>query len=262
VSAFASLATTSLAVYAIFFSSASQTLIQYLQSELTVSNYKISTLEEREDKLQREIERREVALNRLTEEVDTLNVEIASLVAEKNFTIGEIGNLHKEREKLGRELSSLEAKLLSSKEAVVKFRLLGDIRSVIVSTKAEEILSEAYSDTGTTPRDIEVWADFEKHLGRLVEKLSGTDRDIGKGLLDKFLRRCSDLHLRRVSVPRIAVPKDSFEMLDYQSMTDVERSEIDAAVSANERIFRESVNSTTSKIRSEEQKIIDCFASL
>jgi chromosome segregation ATPase len=123
-----------LAIYGLFFSTTSQALVSYLQSELAVRNQRIASMELREQQLQLSISQTQVTLGDLNEQRAGLERQVADLNAE--------------REALSRKAESLGSTLSSTEFSLVREKISAKLASTIVSTLSLNLDTELWSAQG------------------------------------------------------------------------------------------------------------------
>lgn len=259
ISAFASVVTVCLAVWALFFSSASQSLVQYLQSELSYRNSKIASLEVDEATLRTAILSREQTVRELQVKADSIKADLLGLERSRAALFGENKLLSEKRKSVEKDLLALGEQLLVARSSVVKFKLLGLIKERIVSTKVFSFIDEDGTIDQLKSKDIEVWSDYSKFIADLVDNLKGSELLTGKDIQKKFLTQCSYLKNNLIHVPSLSSPIHPFERSDYFSLSDLERQKLDSNYSALEKEFLAEIDSVTKQILDAQVRIENCF---
>jgi peptidoglycan hydrolase CwlO-like protein len=116
VSAITSSATTALAIWAIFFSSASQTVVDFLQSELAIRNSKIVALEKTSEGLQIEIQSRQAELSLLSQQISVANKDKENVLSENK-------KLQHEKDELGKNIDILQEEIEAFSASYSRLRI-------------------------------------------------------------------------------------------------------------------------------------------
>lgn len=194
ISALCAFALAALAVYGLFFSTTSQALVSYLQSELAVRNQRIAAMELREQQLQTSIAQSQTILTDLNSQKSGLEKQVADLASEREA-------LSKKAENLGSSLSVTEFSL-------VREKISAKLASTIVTTLSFTLDDELWSAQGVNARIVKPWNDYFTFIKRTAEGLPEPDRALGKSVVTRFIEQCAPRYATQsVSIPAIKQAK-------------------------------------------------------
>jgi cell division protein FtsB len=188
VSAVCAFALAALAIYGLFFSTTSQALVSYLQSELAVRNQRIATMELREQQLQLSISQTQATLGDLNEQRTGLEKQVADLNAE--------------REALSRKAESLGSTLSSTEFSLVREKISAKLASTIVSTLSLNLDTELWSAQGVQARSVRPWNDYFAFIKKTAEELNERDQALGQTIVARFVDQCG----ARFSTQTVRIP--------------------------------------------------------
>lgn len=166
ISAISALSLAALAIWAAFFSPASQALVGYLQSELAARNLRVTQLESRELELK----------------LSTANLEkqITELSKQKS-------ELQKQTDLLEKERAELSAGLSDAKSRLVKTRFANRYNeAVIVVTWPIYIIGRSNSKA----QRFEVYSDYLRRAREIAATFENDDRKQADAIVQNFIARC------------------------------------------------------------------------
>ncbi len=262
ISAIASMATVSLAIWAIFFSSASQSLVQFLQSELSYRNSKIANLEAQEFALQEAILKREQTVRELQIKADDIKAELQGLLSDRQALLASKKTLENEKGRLESKSQALAGHLIDARLKVVQFKLLGELKSKVVTTRADSLYRGSKSRKKNQSEKIEIWSDYVEFIRRSVNELSGDERAIGRDIFNGFQAKCGKLRSRVVIVSDLVEPDLPTEFSNYSSLTTSEREKLDREYDVLKKKYFSNLNKFAGMIHDEQLKIENCFQEL
>jgi hypothetical protein len=177
-----------LAVYGLFYSQTSQALVTYLQSELTVRNQRIATLELREQQLQLSISQSQATLGDLNAQKATLEDQVA--------------NLNVERQALARKAEELGSSLSNTEFSLVREKIRTKLASTMISTLSIKLDDELWSPQGVQARTVKPWDAYLAFIKKTADQLADSDRHLGQQVVLKFVEQCGD----RFSPQEVRIP--------------------------------------------------------
>jgi hypothetical protein len=177
-----------LAVYGLFYSPTSQALVNYLQSELTVRNQRIATLELREQQLQLSISQSQATLGDLNAQKTTLEDQVA--------------NLNVERQALSRKAEELGSSLSNTEFSLVREKIGTKLASTMISTLSIKLDDELWSPQGVQARTVKPWDTYIAFIKKTADQLEDPDRNLGQQVVLKFVEQCGD----RFSSQAVRIP--------------------------------------------------------
>jgi hypothetical protein len=196
VSAICALTLAGLAIYGLFFSSTSQALIAYLQSELAIRNQHIAGLELHERELQQSISTALSDLKGLAVQKETLQRQVASLNAEQQ-------RLSTKNAELGNTLSTTEFSLVKEK---IGAELSSKTVSTIDVTLEHELEEQPEGVRGRTERP---WDDYLDFIRKTADRLPERDRPVASAVVTNFAKQCQRLSSVVIQIPSLRPPKDA-----------------------------------------------------
>ncbi|NVN85760.1 MAG: hypothetical protein HXX15_06685 [Rhodopseudomonas sp.] len=192
ISALCALALAALAIYGLFFSTTSQALVSYLQSELAIRNQRIAGLELREQQLQLSVNTAQSTLRELADKKAVAEKQVAALNAEQE-------TLSQKVRDLGLNLSNAEFSLVREK-----------ITAVLASTITP--LDIILSDQLDTPEGVRavVKRPFDEqsaYIKEIAGNLPERDRPLAEKVIASFRQQCSRFSAVVISIPAMRIPK-------------------------------------------------------
>jgi hypothetical protein len=194
VSAICAFALTVLAIYGLFFSTTSQALVSYLQSELAVRNQRIAGLELREQQLQLSVKNAESNLGGLSEEKSELEKQVATLRVEQE-------SYSKRVQELGSTLSGTQFSLAREKVGVKLASGLSELAVIRI-----HLGSDWLTPDGVRARMVRPWQSYLNSVEKAVADLPEADRAIARTVLEKFVQQCGRYSSVVVQIPALRVP--------------------------------------------------------
>ncbi len=258
ISAISSLAATTVAVWAIFFSPASHTVVDFLQSELTLRNSKISELEQASGDLRTEIAARQIELNDLQTKINSATSDAKQLADQNKSLLGESEGLKLEIEN---QKSDLEEYAKSYEALRLKFvagKFYAMMQGSIVST-------EAFRMTGVDDfplRRVNVWGDYLKFVQNSLPKLSGEERKVGAEIVRRFIRQCKSVGDVMITVGPVSSPAPPYKLSNYYKLSSAEQSKLEKDYESKLQSFQAQADIQIGKVFEIEHKIQNCMQSL
>jgi chaperonin cofactor prefoldin len=194
VSAFCALIIAALAIYGVFFSATSQALVAYLQSELSVRNQRIATLELRERELQTSIATAQSSLKDLANQKVALQNQVNSLEAE--------------RKDISTQLAKLNATLSTTNFSLVKEKIGAELTSKLVSTLPFSLWRDFDTPEGVRARTVRPWDDYFSFVKKTADGLPDADKPLARAVVENFAEQCKRLSTVTVAIPALRIPKD------------------------------------------------------
>jgi hypothetical protein len=183
-----------IAVWAVFFSPASEALVNYLHSELADRNVQISKLERREETLRLDIRDRESRLVELRRRGTLLQGNIDRLSTDRDELEDHVFRLDKERIRLEELLKEAQSHLSTAEFATVKEKLAGLLASLIVVSWPITLINEVYSAEGSRERTESLWEPYLNFMkDSVAHRLPVSDKRLGTSVLYSFEKQCSHL---------------------------------------------------------------------
>jgi hypothetical protein len=234
VSAICALTLAGLAIYGLFFSSTSQAIVGYLQSELAIRNQRIAGLELRERELQTSVSTAQLDLKGLAEQKENLQRQVASLNAEQQALSTKISEL-------GKTLSTTEFSL-------VKEKIGAELSSKIVSTISFSLQREIVKPEGVRGRTEKPWDDYLDFIRKTVDRLPERDRPVARAVVANFAQQCQRLSNVGIQIPSLRPPANA-ELAPYGW-----------DLSKHPTYIR--LEAVTKQIEKVQKDIVDCFKSV
>jgi hypothetical protein len=202
VSAICALALAFLAIYGLFFSTTSQALVAYLQSELAVRNQHIAALELRERELQLSVANAQSNLNGLADQKTLLEKQVALL--------------NTEQESLTQKVKDLGSTLSKTEFSLVKEKIGAKLSSTIGSTLFLRE-DELYKPEGVRARSERPWDGQLSYIREIAEGLlPERDRPLARNVVVNFARQCERYSKIIIQIPALKIPKDAdFSAYDF-----------------------------------------------
>lgn len=185
-SAVISFATVALAFYALFFSSASQVVIQYLQSELTSRNQRIMNLESTKESLERSISVKESNIELLDKKSSELQLSISQYEAQKMDMEKRLQALREEQEFLQRAAAEARKQSTQNEFSYIKEKIYSSTNSIFIMTWPIRIIGEKR----TSVKRETVWPHYFNYYKSSVAKFPENERVLGERILALFERKC------------------------------------------------------------------------
>ncbi|WP_155982286.1 hypothetical protein [Xanthobacter sp. 126] len=224
-SAGTSLVTVALAVYALFFSSTSQALVQYLQSELAYRNRVILNLQDTKENLEKNISSKEGELRKLDEESTKLKSEIASLGELRSSAEAQIAALKQEQSDLSKAVVEAASQSKQNEFSYIKERLAGRSEAVIV---APWVLTILWDENRTRIRREVIWPHYLKFYQESADKIPEPQRQTAQKIVRLFQNQCSRFSKITFEIP-VPVRRISpdFERLSDPRIEKIQKKALD-----------------------------------
>lgn len=253
-SAASSLVTMVVAVWAIFFSPASQSVVDFLQSELALRNSKIATLEKSSEELNSQIELRQNELARLEERVTDTTSELDALTRTNKDLSDEKSNLSTAIEEQKQELEVYSANYEKLRIKFVAGKFYAAMQgSFVTSDEFDMIMNWPKSEV-----KVNVWERHVKFVKDQLQSLKGGERKIGSEVIRRFVAKCAKIGNRSISIRPLTEPEAP--VFDYQKQSAVERDNLDREYErALEKFHREVRGKEIAKIRDVKDQIKECM---
>jgi hypothetical protein len=202
VSAISAVTVAGLAIYGLFFSSTSQAIVAYLQSELTIRNQHIAGLELRERELQTS--------------VAAVQSDLKGLAEQKELLLRQVASLNAERESLSAQITELGKSLSNTEFSLVKEKIGAELSSKVVSTVTFSLLQE-YEEKpeGVRGRTERPWDDYLDFIRKTADQLPERDRPVARVVVANFEQQCRRLSNVAVQIPNLRPPKDTSDYAQY-----------------------------------------------
>jgi len=262
ISALASVATLGVGVWAFFFSSASQALVDYLHSELASRNNKIISLEAQEARLHLAVSQREAELSSLGKKTAELQGDLAQLSSQRERLQQQISQLEVERSALTARVAEAATDLLRSQFSMVREKLVGKLTSTLVVTWPLRLSDELYSAQGIRPRKATLWGDYLQFLRDEADKLASTEKELGKIVIEKFVNHCGHLSNVSIDIPALKAPNVEVDYRAYAALSDDERKSYDAEIARKRREVSQKFDALNIQIQKRDQEIESCLRSV
>ena len=213
ISAGTALVTVALAIYALFFSSASQALIQYLQSELAYRNKVISNLQDTKDNLERSISARELQFQKLTAEANELQSSIASLAKQRSEAEAQVRSLKEEQSVLSQAVIEARSRSTQNEFSYIKERLVGRSEAVIVAPWTLTIIED---EKQTSARRETLWPQYLAFYRKTAASFPDAQRSTAERIVSLFEKQCARFRTMvfDIPVPVRRADANSFERLE------------------------------------------------
>ena len=188
ISALSSILTVLVAVYAIFFSNASQTLINYMKSEIESRNVRIVDLEAARHRLQADILLREREIQDLDVRSRDLRQTVAALEGNKDELANALEKLLEQKNNLEAVVDSLRSRSLRNEFAYVREKLAYGSGVVLVVTWPLNIIG---GETSGRARRETLWPQYIEFYRQEARKLPANEIVIANQVLEKFEVKCA-----------------------------------------------------------------------
>lgn len=257
ISAGTSVVTVSVALWALFFSPASQALVQYLQSELASRNYKIADLEAQESLLHLAVGRREQELNALGSKANELQGQLTGLASQRDQLQRQIVNLESERDLLASQIKDVDTKLGHTEFSLVKEKLAAQLSSRIIVVWPYNIMDEAYSPHGIRPRKEVLWGAYVSSMREKVNTLTPTEQELGNTVITNFINQCGQLSTISFDIPRLKTIQADFTKRN--SLNDLDVKKYDDEIEKNNQDVSKKLDEIEKRVLTAEQDIENCL---
>jgi hypothetical protein len=246
---------TAVAIWAIFFSPASQTVIDFLQSELTIRNSKISELEQSENKLRSEIESRQSQLSGLLGDISKTIADSKRLEGEKALLVSEREALKSEIEEQKRELQAYSESFERLRISYTAGKFYAMMRGVLVSVEGLQLIG-----MDDLPRkEINVWMDYVKFVNSSLKKMDGEERKIGAEIVRRFLKSCESVGNRTIVIGPVKAPIAPYYIHDYAKLPSVKQAKLEEEYQKKLQTFQAEAQKQADRIYEVEKKIQECM---
>jgi hypothetical protein len=233
VSAICALTLAVLAIYGVFFSTTSQAIVAYLQSELAIRNQRIAGLESHELELQKSVSTAQTDLKSLAEQKETLQGQVASLKAQQQG--------------LSTSVAELEKTLSVSEFSLVKEKIGAELSSKIVSTIAFTLTRELEGPDGVRGRTERPWDKYLDFIRKTADKLPEHDRPIARVVVANFEEQCQRLKNVGIQIPSLrSLDKENLAPYGYDLSKHPSSIRLESVIKQIEKV---------------QQDIVDCFRS-
>lgn len=232
VSSATSLLTVALAVYALFFSSTSQVLVQYLQSEVAYRNKIISNLQDTKENLEKGILVKEGELQNLNKQSSEMQSALASLDKQRSDAETQITALKQEQSVLSRAIVEARSESQQNEFSYVKERLAGQSEAVIMVTW---VLSIGEDEKQTRIKRETLWPQYLRFYRKVAGSFPEKQRAIAQRIVSLFEKQCG--HFENI-VFDIPVPEKRISD-KYERVSDPRIEKIrEKALDTEERIIK------------------------
>jgi hypothetical protein len=222
VSALCALALAGLAFYGFFFSTTSQALVAYLQSELAVRNQRIAALELREHDLQLSVSSAQSNLGNLNDQKTVLEKQVAAL--------------NSERQSLTQRMKDLGSTLSKTEFSLVKEKIGAKLTSTLGPMLTWDIKREFDKPEGVRARSERPWDGQLSYIKEIADELSEPDRALGRNVIANFVQQCDRLSKVVIQVPALRIAKDAdYSAYNYDRDKHPTAIRLDAVVKQIER---------------------------
>lgn len=216
VSALCAVLLAGLAVYGVFFSSTSQALVNYLQSELAVRNQRISGLEQRETELQTSINNAQQDLAGLGEQKSSLEKQVANLKEEQQTLTAQI-------QTLGSNLSKTTFDYVREKISVQLTAGLGEL--YVTALQLSDELSKPEGTRARTLRPFEIQI---RRIEEISKELPSSEKETAQLIAAKFSEQCSRFHALLIYIPAVRIQEGELAQSNY----DINKTSAGAKINA------------------------------
>jgi hypothetical protein len=257
-SAVATVFTLLLAVWALFFSPASQTIVDFLQSELTIRNSKISELEKTADNLRNEIEVRENRLVSLSQEIEKSTNESKRLAKENSVLSVRKKELESEVAAQVEELENYTKSYEALRIRFIASKLYAMMRGALVSV-------DKFRTTGVEDipeMKINVWSDYTTFAQASLAKLKGEERKIGAEVIRRFLRKCERLGDRTIAIGPLKAPKSPYNTDIFLVSSTEEQNRLSKNYKNQLENFQKETGKLFNRILKVEEAVEECMQSI
>ena len=203
VSAVTSLATTGLAIWAVFFSTTSQALVQYLQSELAQRNMTVMSLEARGKLLQNEISEKETQLGKLVSRASELEKQTSTLTVQRGDLQAQVQKLDAERVTLSTQVDLRTRQVNETTFSLVAEKIASAGKDIIVVSWPYDIIGREASDRSPVARRLSVWPSYVQFFRGVVAKLPPAEQAVGIRVMSRFENQCARLSKISFEIPPV-----------------------------------------------------------
>jgi hypothetical protein len=264
-SAITSIATSIVTVWALFFSPASQTVIDFLQSELTIRNSRIVSLEDSTKKLNDEVQSRQAQLTELENKItiatasekiikDTnlqLEIDNKRLSAERNAIENEVEITKKELNNYAKIYDGLRLQYIAGK-------FYAKMQGVVVSTEAFRII-----DLDGLPRtQVNLWGDYTSFVKEYLNEFKGEEKKIATEIAGRFVKNCRQIGDNVIVVGPIKSPHIPYQDENFLQLSSVEQDRLSQKYQNELGLFQKEKDREVKRVFGAEEKIRECMRSI